>query len=76
MTCGMCARICWQCRNRLDRLKVERERQEERVVELEIGFAHATDDERDDVAERLQDAIEVWWQMGEEIDDLEGQSSR
>lgn len=70
--CGMCARVCRQCQNQFDRLKVEWQQQEERVVALEIAFAHASDDERDDIAERLQDATEAWWELGEEIDEMEG----
>lgn len=70
--CGMCARLCWQCEQRHARLKAEWEQQGERVTGFEIAFAEASDDEREEISERLQDAIEVWWQMGEELDALEG----
>lgn len=70
--CGMCSRICWQCEQQHERLKAEFERQEERVAALEIAFIEAGDDDRDEISQRLQDAIEVWWEMGEEIERTEG----
>lgn len=69
--CGMCARLCWQCEQRHDRFKAEWKEQEERVVALELAFAEASDDERDEIADRLQDATEVWWDIGEELDAME-----
>lgn len=69
--CGMCARPCWRCEQRYHQLKAEFERQEERVVALEIAFAEAGDDEIDCIAERLQDSIELWWDMGKQLDDME-----
>lgn len=69
--CGMCARLCWRCEERHAKLKAEWEREGERVASLEIAFANASDSERDEISERLQDAIEEWWQMGEELDGAE-----
>lgn len=71
--CGMCSRVCWQCEQRHDRLKAEWQQQEERVTALEIAFAEAGDGDRDDIAERLQDATEAWWDIGMQLDDMEGE---
>lgn len=70
--CGMCSRPCWQCGQRYERLKAEWQQQEERVASLEIAFAEADDRSRSGLAERLQDAIEAWWALGEELDELSG----
>ncbi len=69
--CGMCSRLCWQCEQRHEQLKLEWQKQEERLTALEIAFAEAADDERDEVSERLQDALEVWWEIGWEMDALQ-----
>lgn len=69
--CGMCSRICWRCQDRYERAKAEREQQEARLATLELAFAEASDDERDAIAEQLQEATEVWWELGEELDDME-----
>ena len=70
--CGMCVRLCATCKDRHDRLHAEYEQQGKHVAALEIAFAEAHDGERDAIAERLEEAIELWWQIGEDLDELRG----
>ena len=55
MTCGMCATICWRCKDRLDRLKNMLDALEERGATLELQWSEASDDERPALAEQLAD---------------------
>lgn len=69
--CGMCLHLCHRCQDRFDRLRAEWEAQETRVATLDLAFAEADDTERDEIAERLQDATEAWWELGEALTAME-----
>lgn len=70
-SCGMCARLCWQCQAQFDRAKAELERLEEEWTSLRLAYADADDRDAPVISDQLadvQDAIDdtaAWLDMEE-----------
>lgn len=69
--CGMCARVCWQCQGKHDRLVAEFEWLEQEQASLWLAYAEADDAARPEISDQLADVTNALSETADALDAVE-----